>query len=482
MKRLLQLTACLLVPMLAIEALGQSRISGHGTITSSGQNLTFQNGNGAVTLSVEEIVNGAPATVSVVIQGCKNGGTCSTLDTYTTVANAIRPATQPSTVYDYFVVSATWTGGTNVSVVVNFTATIAVNGTGGGGSGNVSASGTPTVNQLTTWFDSTHIQGTTMPAHSFTIWEGASTPTSITCPSTNGNWSLSFNVTASAPVDPTCMLPGVTVNAQSGNYTLAYSDRATYLLFSGGTTATLTLCQIATTCANNFPFVLQNLNTENLTVTANAADCVDSNCLGGSITVGPNQMAFIYQDSTSAPGHWKSIITPTTSGTATTSLYFILNSTATGTSIGAPTLNATKLWSFISTTTVVHATKIVYAVNTADTSGTNLYNLALFDTQGNIVAQTGALAGSAFSATTGQKSVSSTAPFNVYAGVRYYVGLTGNATTALLGGANNHFDALCGAAATSNNTTASAVWTTPIGIPADSVNLVCVEPTFGFYQ
>ena len=273
----------------------------------------------------------------------------------------------------------------------------------------------------------------------------------------------------------------IPVNAQSGNYSLQSTDRASYLKWSGGTTATLLLCQIATTCATNFPFVLQNLNTGNLTITANAADSIDGGSTGGSITVGPNQAAFVYQDSTSAPGHWWSLIIPTTSGTATTSLYFILNSTATGTSIGAPTLNATKLWSYIANVTVVHATKIVYAVNTADNSA-NLYNLALFDTQGNIVAQTGATAGTTFSPSTGQKSLPSTAPFNVYAGVRYYVGLTGNATTALLGGANNHFDALCGAAATSNNTTASAVWTTPIGIPADSVNLVCTEPTFGFYQ
>lgn len=178
---------------------------------------------------------------------------------------------------------------------------------GGSGSGNVSASGTPSVNQLTTWVDPTHIQGTTMPAHSFTIWEGASTPTSITSPSTNGNCIVSFNVTSAAPVDPTCALPGVTVNAQSGIYSLQYSDRSAYLRFSGGTTATLTLCQITGNCASNFPFVVQNLNSGALTITANAADKIDGGALGGSITLSTGMTAFMYQDSSSAPGNWWTI-------------------------------------------------------------------------------------------------------------------------------------------------------------------------------
>lgn len=138
-------------------------------------------------------------------------------------------------------------------------------------------------------------------------YNGGSTFSGLNSPTTNGNCIVSFNVTTSASTAPNCSLPGVAVNAQSGSYALAYSDRAAYLKFSGGTTATLTLCQIATNCASNFPFVVQNFNSGALTITANAADKIDGGSLGGSITLSPNQAAFIYQDSSSAPGNWWSL-------------------------------------------------------------------------------------------------------------------------------------------------------------------------------
>ena len=136
---------------------------------------------------------------------------------------------------------------------------------------------------------------------------GGGTFSGLNSPTTNGNCVVSFNVTAGVAVVPTCSLPGVTVNAQSGSYSLAYTDRSAYLRFSGGTTATLTLCQITGNCASNFPLVVQNFNSGSLTITANAADKIDGGALGGSITLLPNQVAFIYQDSSSAPGNWWSI-------------------------------------------------------------------------------------------------------------------------------------------------------------------------------
>jgi hypothetical protein len=109
--------------------------SGTTVISKSGAPaVTFGNPLGVLTTgqaSMEEIIAGSPATVSVVIQGCMRGGTCTTLDTYTTVANAIRTPTI-STVYDYFSVAASWTGGTNVSVTINTTLTTASSGSGGG--------------------------------------------------------------------------------------------------------------------------------------------------------------------------------------------------------------------------------------------------------------------------------------------------------------------------------------------------------------
>lgn len=111
----------------ALSALGQKGTDSH-TIGASGGTITLGNNYGASTVSFEEIIAGSPATVSVIIQGCKVGGTCDTLDTWTTVANSIRKPTI-TTVYDTFTITATWTGGTNPSVTVNTTLTTAINHT-----------------------------------------------------------------------------------------------------------------------------------------------------------------------------------------------------------------------------------------------------------------------------------------------------------------------------------------------------------------
>jgi hypothetical protein len=103
--------------------------SGSGVISHSGSTTTFGNPLGALTASFEEIISGSPATVSIVIQGCMRGGTCTTADTYTTVANAVRTPVITA-IYDYFSVTASWTGGASVSVTVN--ATLAPKGSGGG--------------------------------------------------------------------------------------------------------------------------------------------------------------------------------------------------------------------------------------------------------------------------------------------------------------------------------------------------------------
>ena len=86
-------------------------------ISSSGAYITVY-GNGGLAASFEEVIAGSPSTVSIVVKGCGEAGTCSTLDTYTTVANAIRA---PSIIapYAYYTVTASWTGGTAVSVTVN---------------------------------------------------------------------------------------------------------------------------------------------------------------------------------------------------------------------------------------------------------------------------------------------------------------------------------------------------------------------------
>ena len=174
-------------------------------------------------------------------------------------------------------------------------------------------------------------------AHSFMVSEGSSPFTLVTSPSVNGDYTCGFNVTASAATDPNCALDGVPVNAQNTNYTLLYSDRASFLRWSGGTTATLTLPAATGNIASNFPFVAGNFNSGNLTVTATSPNTIDGGAAGGSITVLPNWASFAYQDSTP---NWFTLRVPTvaafpTCGDATHALNF----SATG--IGCQAITAT---------------------------------------------------------------------------------------------------------------------------------------------
>lgn len=84
------------------------------TIAVSGHSITFGT-NGGQNVSIEEVIAGAPSTVSIVTQACGHAGTCSTVDTYTTVANVIRSITLPAAP-DYITITASWTGGAGVSV------------------------------------------------------------------------------------------------------------------------------------------------------------------------------------------------------------------------------------------------------------------------------------------------------------------------------------------------------------------------------
>ena len=164
-------------------------------------------------------------------------------------------------------------------------------------------------------------------AHSLFVAEGASPDNLVTSPSVNGFYACGFSVTGAAPVDPSCNLPGIAVVANSGNYTMQYSDRGTYQKISGGSTATLTLPQVTSNTAANFPFLTCNFNSGNETLQVNAADKIDGSSLGGTQTVLPNWCAFVYQDSSSAPGNWWTARFPTflafpTCGSSTTALGF----------------------------------------------------------------------------------------------------------------------------------------------------------------
>lgn len=87
------------------------------TISTSGNSVTYNNIKGVLNFSVEEKFTGGPATVSVIVQGCMVGGTCKTIDSYTTVANSVRSITG---LYTSITVTASWTGGTSPTAVINF--------------------------------------------------------------------------------------------------------------------------------------------------------------------------------------------------------------------------------------------------------------------------------------------------------------------------------------------------------------------------
>jgi len=172
--------------------------------------------------------------------------------------------------------------------------------------GPISAASATLTNALTPANGGLGLQSPT--PHSLVVAEGASNFNLVTSPAVNGFYTCGFNVTGSAAVDPACALSGVPVDA-TNPATLLYSDRANYLNWTSGTA--LALPAVATNFASNFPFVVQNntaASTLTITPNAGASDLIDGASSG---TLIPKFAAFVYQDSTTAPGHWFTIKLPT---------------------------------------------------------------------------------------------------------------------------------------------------------------------------
>lgn len=140
-------------------------------------------------------------------------------------------------------------------------------------------------------------------------------------------------------------LAGVPVDATNPG-TLLSTDRANYLRWTSGTT--LALPAVAGSFASNFPFAIQNTSaTLTITPNAGASDLIDGASSG---TIIPNFAAFVYQDSTTAPGHWFTIKYPTFAAFGSTCANPLSWSTATGfacltgTSGGVPYFSAANTW------------------------------------------------------------------------------------------------------------------------------------------
>jgi hypothetical protein len=214
-------------------------------------------------------------------------------------------------------------------------------------------------------------------------------------------------------------LAGVPVDA-TNPATLLSTDRANYLNWTSGTALALPAVA-APNFASNYAFVIKNTSTT-LTVTPNAgaSDLIDGAANG---TIIPNFAAFVYQDSTTAPGHWFTIKYPTfaafgsncTSGltwstttgigctaAATIPENFLTGAAAAGTitegaatasitRAGIATANLTAPWVFQNTNSSNNNTSITLGVSSPGTStGQSALNVNCATTQtGCIVGGTG---------------------------------------------------------------------------------------------
>jgi hypothetical protein len=111
-----------------------------GKILTSGGTFTHNNRLGSLNLTFELLLNGSPTSSTVTIQGCGRGNlaaygssnglnglptnspVCDLLDTYSGNASANRKITG---LYDAYVVTGTWSGGTSPTLQVNILETAA---------------------------------------------------------------------------------------------------------------------------------------------------------------------------------------------------------------------------------------------------------------------------------------------------------------------------------------------------------------------
>ena len=249
MKRSLAWAIRLVVAVLFLCTLGRGQ-TGTGVILKSGGNpVTFGNPLGVYVtgqVTLEESVSGSPSTVNIVAQGCMRGGTCVTVDTNTTVGNLVRTPVL-TTVYDYFAVAASWTGGSIVSVTVN--ATISPN-LGGGSSGSLSDPGSNGIVKRTALnttsvaayadivalFSScsgTQYLGYDGNCHTASgsgtvtvVGSGALTSTALV---TGGGTTTTQTPNSSATLDPSgnLSIPGTFTGTGSGGWTVVSLDRTT---------------------------------------------------------------------------------------------------------------------------------------------------------------------------------------------------------------------------------------------------------------
>ena len=102
------------------------------TIATSGGYIYVPN-NGSWAPSFEKLVSGAPASLTVTVSGCMQGGTCDPAAITDTATASDVMSFGFSKVYYAFKITASWSGGTNPSVTINsYPSTAALHPNGGG--------------------------------------------------------------------------------------------------------------------------------------------------------------------------------------------------------------------------------------------------------------------------------------------------------------------------------------------------------------
>jgi hypothetical protein len=94
------------------------------SIVRSGYPFSVQNTVGIASggaISITYTISGAPGSLTIQVEGCKNSiGVVALLDTYNGTSGTTRSISLSDT-YDYFQITANWTGGNNVGVAVSMT-------------------------------------------------------------------------------------------------------------------------------------------------------------------------------------------------------------------------------------------------------------------------------------------------------------------------------------------------------------------------
>jgi len=135
---------------------------------------------------------------------------------------------------------------------------------------------------------------------------------------------------------------------------------------------------------------------------------------------------------------------------------------------------------------VLAPVKLTYTVTTADNTA-NLYDVGFYGPTGTLLCHLGATAGTAFSSSTGIKTLNfaSQCSSNLISGTRYYFAFTTNCTAscAVLGGLSSgqEFSPVSGAVPTAGAATTGGVLNSSITLPSDSWGALLI-PNMALHQ